>query len=298
MNAARLSSVGRRRPQRGLLREAIGDRKLLIAPGVWDGLSARVVRAAGFGAVYLSGGSVARSIGVPDLGLLTMSEMLGRLREVVDSVDCPIIADADTGYGGTLNVARTVREYERMGVAALHLEDQAIPKRCGHYDEKALVDPSTMVARIQAALDARSDPALVLIARTDARASEGLEAAIGRARRYAEAGADMLFVEGPQSEQEVAAIAHALSIPLVLNASPGGRGPRVSAARAEELGYALMIVPSDLQRAAIFAMQRAADTLLSEGSTDSLADRMVSPAERDEIVGLDSYLALERRYGA
>lgn len=282
--------------QRRLLREAISERRLLIAPGVWDGLSARVAQAAGFEAVYVSGGSVARSAGVPDLGLITMSEMLARIREVVDSVDCPVIADADTGYGGTLNVARTVREYERVGVAALHLEDQAIPKRCGHYDDKALVAPSTMVARIEAALGARNDPALVVIARTDARAAEGLEAAIDRARRYAEAGADMLFVEGPQSEQEVAAIAQALEAPLVLNVSPGGRSPGIPAARAAELGYALMIVPSDLQRAAIFAMQSAAAALIRDGSTDRFADYMVSPAERDRVVGLESYVALEQRH--
>ncbi len=284
--------------QRDELRAAIRAPQLLIAPGVWDGLSARVAQAAGFEVVYVSGGSVARSAGLPDLGLLTMSEMVARIREVVESVDRPVIADADTGYGGTLNVARTVREYERMGVAALHLEDQAIPKRCGHYDDKALVDVPTMVARIQAALDARSDPALVVIARTDARAAEGLESAINRARRYAAAGADMLFIEGPQSEQEVAVIAERLEAPLVLNMSPGGRSPHVTATRAEELGYALMIVPSDLQRAAIFAMQRAAETLLQEGSTDSFADRMASPAQRDLIVDLGSYVELEKRYGA
>lgn len=286
------------RGRREDLREAIRARKLLVAPGVWDGLSARVAQAAGFEAVYVSGGSVARSAGLPDLGLLTMSEMVARIREVVDSVDRPVIADADTGYGGTLNVARTVREYERIGVAALHLEDQAIPKRCGHYDDKSLVEPSTMAARIHASLDARTDPALVIIARTDARAAEGLEAAINRARRYAEAGADMLFIEGPQSEQELAAIAERLDAPLVLNVSPGGRSPGVTATRAQELGYALMIVPSDLQRAAIFAMQCAAEALLREGSTDSFADRMASPAQRDLIVDLESYIALEKRYGA
>lgn len=295
---ARLDTLRHVRRLREDLREAISQPKLLIAPGVWDGLSARVAQAAGFGAVYVSGGSVARSAGAPDLGLLTMSEMLARIREVVDSVDCPVIADADTGYGGMLNVARTVREYERIGVAALHLEDQAIPKRCGQYDDKALVGPSTMVARIQAALDARSDPALVIIARSDARAAEGLEAAIARGRRYAEAGADMLFIEAPQSEHEVAAIADSLDARLVLNMSPGGASPRITAARAEELGYALMIVPSDLQRAAIFAMERAAAILLRDGSTDGFADHMVSPAERDRVVGLESYLALEKRYGA
>jgi 2-methylisocitrate lyase-like PEP mutase family enzyme len=281
---------------RARLWNAIEGRRLVIAPGVYDGLSARVAEGAGFGAVYLSGGAVARSTGVPDVGLLTMSEVLDRTRQIVDAVDCPVIADADTGYGGVLNVARTVREFERAGVAGIHLEDQVLPKRCGHYENKTIVEPGVMVARIQAALDARVDPRFIIIARTDARAVEGLEAALARSRRYAEAGADMIFVEAPQSEPEIEAIAEAIEAPLVINMFKGGKTPLLSASRLQELGYSLMIVPSDLQRAAIYGMQRAAEKLLGEGSTASLAGQMVSFAERERLVGLEGYVALDDRY--
>jgi 2-methylisocitrate lyase-like PEP mutase family enzyme len=276
--------------------DSIRERRLLIAPGVYDGLSARVAERAGFSVVYVSGGAVARSTGVPDVGLMTMSEVLDRTREIVDAVDCPVIADADTGYGGTLNVGRTVREFERIGVAGIHLEDQAIPKRCGHYEDKTIVEPGAMVARIQAALDARVDPSFIIIARTDARAVEGLEPALARARRYAEAGADMLFIEAPQSEHEIETIATAFDTPLIINMFQGGKTPLLPASRLQELGYSLILVPSDLQRAAIHGMQRAAETLLGEGSTASFADQMVSFAERDRLVGLESYVELDDRY--
>jgi 2-methylisocitrate lyase-like PEP mutase family enzyme len=283
-------------PLRVGLRNAIDARQLVIAPGVYDGLSARVAEGAGFPAVYVSGGAVARSTGVPDVGLLTMSEVLDRTREIVDAVGCPVIADADTGYGGVLNVARAVREFERTGVTGIHLEDQVMPKRCGHYENKTIVEPGVMVGRIQAALDARADPGFIIIARTDARAVEGLEAALARARRYAEAGADMIFVEAPQSEHEIEAIAATIDAPLVINMFQGGKTPLLPAARLQELGYSLMIVPSDLQRAAIYAMQRAAETLLGEGSTASFADHMVSFAERERLVGLEGYVELDDRY--
>jgi 2-methylisocitrate lyase-like PEP mutase family enzyme len=281
---------------RAQLWNSIREPRLLIAPGVYDGLSARVAERVGFGVVYVSGGAVARSTGVPDVGLMTMSEVLDRTREIVDAVDCPVIADADTGYGGTLNVGRTVREFERIGVAGIHLEDQAIPKRCGHYEDKTIVEPGAMVARIQAALDARVDPSFIIIARTDARAVEGLEPALARARRYAEAGADMLFIEAPQSEHEIETIATAFDTPLIINMFQGGKTPLLPASRLQELGYSLILVPSDLQRAAIHGMQRAAETLLGEGSTASFADQMVSFAERDRLVGLESYVELDDRY--
>jgi 2-methylisocitrate lyase-like PEP mutase family enzyme len=255
-----------------------------------------VAAGAGFSVLYVSGGAVARSTGVPDVGLMTMSEVLDRTRQIVDAVDCPVIADADTGYGGSLNVRRTVREFERIGVAGIHLEDQATPKRCGHYEHKTLVEPGAMVARIQAALDVRVDPRFIVIARTDARAVEGLEAALARSRRYVEAGADMLFVEAPESEQEIEAIAAAFDTPLVINMFQGGKTPLLPASRLQELGYSLMLVPSDLQRAAIHGMQRAAETLLGEGSTASFAGNMVSFAERERLVELESYVELDDRY--
>ena len=283
---------------RRALRRGLEQGKLVVAPGVYDGLSADIAEAAGFGAVYASGGAIARSTGVPDIGLMTMSEVLDRTRQIVDAVACPVIADIDTGYGGNLNVARTVREFERIGVAALHIEDQAIPKRCGHYEGKTIVTQSAMVARVQAALDARTDPDLIVIARTDARAVEGFAAAVERGRAYAAAGADMVFVEAPQSEEEIVSVADAFDLPLVINMFQGGKTPLLPADRLEELGYAIMIVPSDLQRAAISAMQTAAATLFAEGSTASIADRMISFADREQLIRLDDYAALDDRYNA
>lgn len=187
------------------LRERLRAPGLLVAPGVFDGLSARIAELAGFEALYASGGAIARSAGVPDLGLLSLTEVLGRLREIVDATGLPVIADADTGYGSALNVFRTVREFERMGVAALHLEDQVSPKRCGHYAGKQVIPADEMVGKLWAAHEARCDPDLVLIARTDARAVEGLEGAIRRGNLYAREGADLVFVEAPESEDEVRA---------------------------------------------------------------------------------------------
>ena len=280
------------------LRGLLADGQLLVAPGVYDGLSAVIAERAGAAAVYASGGAISRSTGVPDVGLLTMTEVVERTRQIVDAVDCPVIADADTGYGGQLNVRRTVRELERVGVAALHLEDQEIPKRCGHYEGKTIVEVGTMAARIQAALDARSDPALIIIARTDARVIEGIDGAIERAQRYIEAGADMAFVEAPQSIEEIEAVAERVDAPLVINMFAGGKTPLVPAQQLQALGYALMIVPSDLQRAAILAMQRAAQTLIAEGSTASMSEEMVSFADRDGLVGLEGYMELDDTYAA
>jgi 2-methylisocitrate lyase-like PEP mutase family enzyme len=271
--------------------------RLVVAPGVFDGLSARVVEQAGFEAVYVSGGAIARSSGVPDLGLLTMHEMLARIREVVDAVRVPVIADADTGYGNPLNVIRTVHEYERAGVAALHIEDQETPKRCGHYDEgAALIRPEAMVQKLRAALDARGAGGPAIIARTDARAGLGLDEAIRRARLYAAAGADMIFVEAPRSRAEIAAIAAAIRAPLLLNMFAGGKTPLLSAAEVERYGYRVMIVPSDLQRAALRAMQEVARALRRDGSSAAVLDRLAGFDERDAVVDLPRHQALAAEY--
>jgi 2-methylisocitrate lyase-like PEP mutase family enzyme len=275
----------------------IEARKLIVAPGVFDGLSARVAQRAGFEAVYVSGGAIARSTGVPDLGLLSMHEMLARIREVVDAVAVPVIADADTGYGNPLNVARTVTELRRLGVVALHLEDQVTPKRCGHYDKKALIPTEEMVQKLRAALHARGDGGPAIIARTDARAVLGLDAALERARAYVAAGADMLFVEAPQSREEIEAIARAVDAPLLINMFSGGKTPLVSAAELERYGYRLMIVPSDLQRAALCAMQRVAHALHRDGSSSAVMDLLAGFDERDTIVDLPRYQAMESEYG-
>ena len=237
------------------------------ARGVYDGLSARLARDAGFAGVYATGGGIARSMGYPDLGLLSMREVTERVAGIVEHAGVPVIADADTGYGNALNVRRTVREFERAGVAALHLEDQVFPKRCGHYDDKGVVPTTEMVEKLRAARDAAQDADLVIIARTDAIAVEGLDAAIERAQAYAAAGADVLFVEAPTSEAQIEAIARALPGPKLINMFEGGKTPLVPLARLQALGYRIVIVPSDLQRAAIRAMQEVLAVMRRDGNS-------------------------------
>jgi 2-methylisocitrate lyase-like PEP mutase family enzyme len=271
---------------------------LLTAPGVFDGLSARIAAASEFEALYASGGAIARSAGVPDLGLLSLTEVLARVREIADATDLPVIADADTGYGNALNVWRTVREFERLGVAALHLEDQVSPKKCGHYAGKDLIPADEMIGKIRAALDARRDANLVIVARTDARAVEGLEAAIRRANAYANAGADMLFVEAPESEEELRVIARRVRGLLLVNMFQGGRTPLVAPDVLAAMGYRVMIVPSDLQRAAIRAMQDAAAAIKTAGTAAGLGARLSGFDERDALVDLPGWRRREATYTA
>jgi len=268
---------------------------VVVAPGVYDGLSARLARHAGFAAVYATGGGIARSMGYPDLGLLGMTEVIDRLAGIVEHAGVPVIADADTGYGNALNVRRAVREFARAGVAALHLEDQTFPKRCGHLDDKSLVPTAEMVQKLRAARDAAGVADLVLIARTDAIAVEGLDAALARARAYAEAGADVLFVEAPTSEAQIETIARSLPGPKLLNMFEGGKTPLVPLARLRALGYRIVIIPSDLQRAAIRAMQEVLAAIQRDGNSRALAGRMASFAEREAIVGTTDYLTLDRQ---
>jgi 2-methylisocitrate lyase-like PEP mutase family enzyme len=278
------------------LRQRLGQDAILVAPGAYDGLSARLVARAGFEAVYATGGGIARSAGYPDLGLLTMSEVLERLAIIAEQSALPVIADADTGYGNALNVQRTVRAFERVGVAALHLEDQSFPKRCGHYDDKRVISADEMAQKLRAARDAATDPDLVLIARTDALAIEGMEGAVARAHAYSSAGADVIFVEAPTTEAEIAEIAHRISQPKLINMFEGGKTPLVPLARLQTLGYQIVIVPSDLQRAAIRAMEDVLAIIARDGNSAAFADRMASFGAREAIVDTDGYLERGRRY--
>ena len=277
------------------LRNLLKGGKLLVAPGAFDGLSARLVEKAGFPLIYATGGGIARSMGYPDMGLVTMTEVIGRVKNMVDVTTVPIIADADTGYGNALNLIRAVKEFESAGVAGIHIEDQVTPKKCGHYDGQLLISEEEMVKKIEAALDARSDPDFLIIARTDARAVEGLKGAIMRGKRYAEAGVDMLFVEAPRSEEEIREIASKMEIPLLINMFKGGKTPLIPMARLEELGYRVAIVPSSLQLAAIYAMKSLLDVLRLEGTTSGF-ETMVSFKERDDLVDLGFYRDLENKY--
>jgi 2-methylisocitrate lyase-like PEP mutase family enzyme len=277
--------------------EMLSRNRLLLAPGAFDGLSARMVEEAGFEAVYLSGGSVARSTGVPDLGLMTMSEVIERASQVVSAVQIPVIADADTGYGNALNVVRTVREFERTGVAAIHIEDQVTPKRCGHLEGKEVIPLSEMENKLRAALEARSDPDFAIIGRTDSRAIHGLDDAIKRGQAFARLGVDAVFIEAAESEAELEAIGRSLhEVPLMVNMFKGGKTPLLPASRLEKMGYRIAIFPSDTQRAAIYAMKETLAVLKRDGSTAAIDDRMATFQERDRLVGLGEWEKLEKRF--
>ena len=278
------------------LRRLLKGEKLLVAPGAFDGLSARLVERAGFPLIYVTGGGIARSMGYPDMGLLTMSEVLARVKNIVDVTSVPVIADADTGYGNAINVTRTVREFESIGVAGIHLEDQVTPKKCGHYEGKLLVTAQEMVKKIEAAVESRADSNFVIIARTDARAVEGLERALQRGKRYLEAGADMLFIEAPQSIEEIRTIAESLSVPLLINMFKGGKTPLVPMDQLQQWGYRVAIVPSPLQLAAVHAMQKLLAGLKAHGSLEPFSEEMITFQERDEIVDLKKYQEMERKF--
>src|ERR1700675_4244217 len=278
------------------LRQLITDGDVVVAPGVYDGLSARLAARAGFPALYATGGGIARSMGYPDLGLLSPREIVDRLANIVEQAGVPVIADADTGYGNALNVRRAVREFERAGVAGFHLEDQTFPKRSGHYDDKRGVPTAEMTQNLRSARDALTAPDLVLIARTDAVAVEGLEAAIERALAYHAAGADVIFVEAPTSETDIETIARRVAAPKLINMFQGGKTPLVPLARLRQLGYRIVIIPSDLQRAAIHAMEEALAAIARDGNSAAVADRLASFTERETAVDTAGWLELDRRY--
>ena len=283
--------------RRQTFKQLLKRNRLLLAPGCFDGLSARLVEEAGFEAAYLSGGAVARSMGLPDIGLVTMSEVIERAAQVVAAVKIPVIADADTGYGNAINLVRTVREYERVGVAAIHIEDQITPKRCGHLDGKEVISLAEMGKKLEAALTSRTDPDFCIIARTDARGVHGLDDAIQRARAFAKLGVDAVFVEAPQSEAELEKIPREVpEVPLLVNVFKGGKTPMLPAARLQQMGYRIAIYPSETQRAGIYAMRQALALLKKDGTTEAIDDVLTTFKERDKIVGLDEWEKLERRY--
>lgn len=278
------------------LRNLLEERRLLITPGAFDGLSARLIERAGFSLIYATGGGIARSMGYPDMGLITMNEVLMRIKNMVDVTNIPVFADADTGYGNALNLMRTVREFEATGVGGIHIEDQITPKKCGHYEEKSLISEGEMVKKIEAAREARTDPDFLIVARTDARSVEGFEGAIHRGRRYVEAGADMIFVEAPQTVDEIREIPRLISAPLVINMFMGGKTPLVPMDRLEEWGYRIAIVPSSPQLAAIKAMQELLKVLKEKGTAEPYSERMITFQERDEIVDLQKFKTLEKKF--
>jgi len=278
------------------MRSLIVRRGYTMAPGAHDTLTARLVEQAGFATVYLTGGGYSRANGYPDLGLLTLSENVRFIGLTVEAVSIPVIADADTGYGNAINVIRTVREYEKSGVAAFHIEDQVSPKKCGHYEGKEVVSTAEMVGKIHAAVDARQDRDLVIIARTDARAVEGLQAAIDRVNTYLEAGADVGFVEAPQNVEELRIVARNVRGPALVNVFEGGKTPMVPASELEAMGFRLGIYPSQTHRAAIRAAQRVLAVLKADGDTHRIEAELATFQEREDAVGTARWRALEEQY--
>lgn len=282
------------------LRALLGEPGLLAIPGAYDGLSARLIAQAGFPAVYMTGfGTSASMLGQPDVGLLTMSEMVSRAAALAAVVgDLPLIADADTGYGNPINVRRTIREYERAGVAGLHIEDQVWPKKCGHMEGKQVIPMEEMAQKVRAAVDARTDPDFVIIARTDANAVHGLEDALRRGHAYREAGADVIFIEAPRSREELAAIVQAFpGVPQVFNWAESGKTPLLSLEEIGALGFKLVIFPVSLLFAATYAMLQLLEVLKRGETPSGFGEQMVTFSQFTSSIGLPEIQALERRYG-
>jgi 2-methylisocitrate lyase-like PEP mutase family enzyme len=274
------------------LRRMLCDDDIHVAPGAYDGLTARLVEQAGFRLVYASGGAIARSCGYPDIGVLSVTEVLQRLEQMAEVTSLPIIADADTGFGNAANARRTIRALERVGVGGLHVEDQTFPKRCGHLDDKTLVSTAEMVHKIKVMKDAQLDPDFLVIARTDAIAAESFNAAIDRSHAYLEAGADVIFVEAPENVGQIEEVARLIPQPKLINMFASGKTPLVPKERLRELGYKFIIIPSDLQRASIKGTQRVLSAIHANGDSSIVADLMVPFNERELIVGTSEYLSL------
>jgi len=268
----------------------------VVVPGAYDTLTARLVQVAGFDAVYLTGGGYSRANGYPDVGLLTMTEVVQWISRTVEAVEIPVIADMDAGYGNALNVVRSVREYEKTGVSAFHLEDQVSPKKCGHYEGKQVVSKAEMIGKIKAAADTRRDADMVIIARSDARAIEGLQAAIDRVNAYLEAGADVGFVEAPQSAAELAAAARQLTKPALVNIFEGGKTPVLPARELEAMGYRIGIYPSQTHRAAIAAAKKVLAVLKRDGDTAAIEGELATFNDREEAVNARHWRELEAKY--
>jgi 2,3-dimethylmalate lyase len=287
------------RPPRARLRELVTAAAPLVAPGAYDALSARLIEQAGFDAVYMTGfGTTASLIGRPDVGLLSGAEMVDNARRIVSAVDVPVIADADTGYGNAINVVRTVQLYEQAGVAGIQLEDQVMPKKCGHMSGKLLIGADEMAGKVRAAVEARRDPDLLIIARTDAVAVTGVDDALARARAFAEAGADALFVEAPTSEDDIARVATELRgvAPLVFNWAEGGRTPPLSLERIAELGFSLVIYPIGALLAATAGIRALMATLKADGTPVAAMPGLPSFGEFTDLIGLPEIEELEQRF--
>ena len=278
-------------------RELLREPGIIVVPGAYDALTARIVEGEGFSSVYMTGAgtSVAR-LGYPDLALATMTEMVGAAAAITSTVDIPVIADADTGYGGVLNVQRTIREYERTGVAAVHIEDQESSKRCGHLDGKSVVAPDEMVRKIMSAVDARTDDDFTIIVRTDALAVTGWDDTLRRCEAYVEAGADVLFVEALREHDQVEWLARNFDVPLLYNYVETGKSPLLSAPELERMGFKIALFPVSALLVVTRAVTRLMHELKANGTTAHLLDDMAGLLECFETVGLSEMLELDAHY--
>jgi 2-methylisocitrate lyase-like PEP mutase family enzyme len=278
-------------------RKRLSQKPIVVAPGAADALVARLVERAGFEAIYISGYCVEGTYGFPDVGLLGMSEVIARAKVIVDSVDIPVICDSDTGYGGIFNVVRTVQEFEKAGVAAIQIEDQMLPKKCGSAEGKRLVQPSEMIAKLKAAIDARTDPNFMIIARTDAVAVEGFEAAMRRMHLYAEAGADMVMVLGPYTRDHVVRMAKEAPVPLMYLNSETFTMPMLPTKELDEIGVPIVAFTASTTLSAARAVEKTLEVIKEKGTTVGLIpDAMVSIEHFNEIVGMPAFSERERKY--
>ena len=278
------------------LRQLLREPGIIVAPGAYDCFTAKLIEGHGFPAVYMTGaGTALTRLGKPDLGVATLNDMVSNAAAIAATVSIPLIADADTGYGGPLNVYRTVREYERAGVAALHLEDQVFPKRCGHLDGKQVISTEEMVVKLRAAVEARSDEDLVLIARTDALAVSGLDDTLRRCHAYAEAGADVLFVEAVRTHEEIAHVVREVTVPLLYNFVEHGKSPLLPVAELQRLGFKMVIFPGSIMLAVLPLVHEILAAIKQHGTTEALLGRMTNVVELFETMGLSELLALDAR---
>ncbi len=279
------------------MRQLFQTGKMIVAPGAHDALTAKIIGKTGFDAVYMTGyGQAASHLGNPDVGLLTMSEMVARASAIVEAAGVPVIADADTGFGNAINVRRTVREYEKAGVAVIQLEDQVMPKKCGHMLGRQVIPKEEMVGKIKAAADARMDDDFMIMARTDARTIMGIDEAIERGMAYQEAGADIIFIESPESKEEMVMINKAIKVYTLANMVEGGRTPMLPNQELEALGYNLVIYPTASTYLTTKAMLTLMETLKKEGTTATMIPEMVTFSEFNDLIGLTEIRALEAKY--
>ena len=283
--------------RRRKFRELMNRREAMIIPGAGNALTARVIADQQFDAVYVTGAGIANThLGAPDIGLVTLSELAGTVSAIAEICHLPLVVDIDTGFGNAINTQRTVRLIERAGACAMQLEDQVFPKKCGHFSGKAVIPVEEAVSKIKAAVDAREDANTMIIARTDARAIDGIEAALDRAEAFVEAGADMIFVEAPRSEDEMLMITQRLAVPQVANMVVGGKTPLTSQSRLAELGFSLVLYANTPLQAAMRAMSEVLGALKADGDVSAVIDRLADFEERQRLVDKDSYDRLEDRY--